>query len=263
MYYTITNGTGDLDLGLPVEDKRRAHEKHCAVCHSYDGIEWFDHRIVLSRRLEVANENIGVAAPFVWQDGDAYRMLYCGIGTRWWYYSISEAVSADGYDWERGGGDGENIALAPNEAAAWESKSVEYPCVIDEDGGKRLFYCGNENGGTGIGTAVAHNEGVKMPSKAILMDARDDVATALVALEKGETVRVSLGDVTVDVVLQEDIRFGHKLALRDIGAGEEILKYGLPIGRATEPVGAGEWVHVDNCRSDRFGFRHEEYGIHA
>ena len=153
MYYTITNGTGDLDLSLPVEDKRRAHEKHCAVCHSYDGIEWFDHRIVLSRRLEVANEDIGVAAPWVWRDGDTYRMLYYGIGTRWWYYSISEAESADGYTWDRGRGS-ENVALAPNETAAWESRSVAYPCVIDDDDGKRLFYCGNENGGTGIGTAV-------------------------------------------------------------------------------------------------------------
>ena len=80
-------------------------------------------------------------------------MLYCGIGTRWYYYSISEAVSADGYIWDRGNA-GENIALAPNEAAAWESQSVAYPCVIDDGGKKRLFYCGNDNGGTGIGTAA-------------------------------------------------------------------------------------------------------------
>jgi predicted GH43/DUF377 family glycosyl hydrolase len=153
MYYTITNGTGNLDLSLPDDLKRTAHEKHCAVCHSFDGIEWFDHRIILSPRLEVPNEDIGVAAPYVWRDGSTCRMLYCGIGTRWYYYSISEAVSADGYIWDRGNA-GENIALAPNEAAAWESQSVAYPCVIDDGGKKRLFYCGNDNGGTGIGTAA-------------------------------------------------------------------------------------------------------------
>ena len=102
-----------------------------------------------------------------------------------------------------------------------------------------------------------------MSQKAILMNERDDVATALVVLEKGETISVTLGDVSADVALKEDVRFGHKFALREIAEGEEILKYGLPIGRAIKPIGAGEWVHVDNCRSDRFGFRHEEYGIHA
>jgi len=63
--------------------------------------------------------------------------------------------------------------------------------------------------------------------------------------------------------LREDLQFGHKYALRDIAAGEAILKYGLPIGSALEAIPAGAWVHVHNCRSERFGFRHEQYGINA
>jgi len=98
---------------------------------------------------------------------------------------------------------------------------------------------------------------------AILLHPRDDVATALTDLAAGQAVAVELENVAVELVLREDIPFGHKLALRDIAAGEEILKYGLPIGKALEPIAAGGWVHVHNCRSERFGFRHEKYGIRA
>jgi len=41
------------------------------------------------------------------------------------------------------------------------------------------------------------------------------------------------------------------------------VKYGLPIGNALEPIAAGAWVHVHNCRSQRFGHRHQQYGINA
>jgi len=82
-------------------------------------------------------------------------MMYCGIGTRWGYYSMSEAVSTDGYTWDRGEGD-ENLALTPNPASEWESQMVEYPSIVDEGDQLRLFYCGNGYGMTGIGTATAN-----------------------------------------------------------------------------------------------------------
>ena len=44
---------------------------------------------------------------------------------------------------------------------------------------------------------------------------------------------------------------GHKLALRQIGSGEEILKYGSVIGRATQDILPGEHVHVHNVQSLR------------
>lgn len=147
MYYTLTVGTSSADVRID-------QEKHCAVCHSTDGIRWTDHRVVMSPRREVANEDIAAAAPVVWRDGPLYRMIYCGIGTRWGYYSISEAVSADGYHWERGTGD-KNLSLAPDPTSAWESQMVEYPTLIEENGSMRLFYCGNGYGTTGIGTAVS------------------------------------------------------------------------------------------------------------
>ena len=102
-----------------------------------------------------------------------------------------------------------------------------------------------------------------MRQSAILLHQEDDVATALTQLHKGEQVTVSLGERTCSLVLNEDIAFGHKFALRPIAQGKEILKYGLPIGKALDPIQMGDWVHVHNCRSERFGFRHEKYGIIA
>jgi altronate dehydratase small subunit len=98
---------------------------------------------------------------------------------------------------------------------------------------------------------------------AILLNVSDNVATALQDLTAGDSVSVRIGETTYSVILREDIAFGHKYALRDIAQGEEVLKYGLPIGTALEEIRAGAWVHVHNCRSERFGFRHETYGIHA
>ena len=102
-----------------------------------------------------------------------------------------------------------------------------------------------------------------MASKAILLNANDDVATALVDLQKDEQINANLGDRSVDVVLIQDVQFGHKFALHDIAKGEDVLKYGLPIGQALEDICAGESVHVHNCRSERFGHRHQKYGVNA
>jgi len=99
--------------------------------------------------------------------------------------------------------------------------------------------------------------------KAILLNGQDDVATALAPLGRGELVEAAVGERRVEVTLLEKVPFGHKYALRDIAAGEEVLKYGLPIGKALEDIRAGAWVHVHNCRSDRFGHRHQKYGVNA
>ena len=102
-----------------------------------------------------------------------------------------------------------------------------------------------------------------MSRKAILLNVNDNVATVLTDLEKGEPVNASLDDLSIDVILQEDVEFGHKYALKEIVQGSDVLKYGLPIGKALADIRAGEWVHVHNCRSERFGFRREKYGLNA
>lgn len=92
-----------------------------------------------------------------------------------------------------------------------------------------------------------------MSRRTILLHTKDNVATALTDLKKGEQVNALLDDISVDVVLREDVAFGHKYALRDMAKGEEVIKYGMPIGKALSDIRAGDWVHIHNCRSERVG----------
>jgi altronate dehydratase small subunit len=89
--------------------------------------------------------------------------------------------------------------------------------------------------------------------RAIMIDAKDNVATALSEIEIEDTVRIvssSLNTVR-EIKVIGAIPFGHKLALVPIGEGEKVIKYGEVIGRAVRPIGRGEHVHVQNVVSDR------------
>ena len=44
------------------------------------------------------------------------------------------------------------------------------------------------------------------------------------------------------------VPFGHKVAIRPLHEGAPVVKYGVTIGNATQPIEAGEHVHVHNCR---------------
>jgi altronate dehydratase small subunit len=89
------------------------------------------------------------------------------------------------------------------------------------------------------------------PAQAILLDARDNVATALADLPAGTAVRCAKDDRRVEARLEAAIPFGHKLAVAPIRAGEPVIKYGAPIGTATRDIAAGEHVHVHNVASAR------------
>lgn len=84
---------------------------------------------------------------------------------------------------------------------------------------------------------------------AFVIDSRDNVATALGPVESGQVVPI-LGESELDsIAAKEAIRPEHKIALRAIDEGEDILKYGLPIGFARRAIEGGEWVHLHNCAS--------------
>lgn len=77
--------------------------------------------------------------------------------------------------------------------------------------------------------------------------AGDNVATALRPLEAGEVV--DLEGLSISVL--EAVPLCHKLALGDLEAGIEVVKYGQPIGLTTAAIAAGSHVHVHNMRSAR------------
>jgi len=89
--------------------------------------------------------------------------------------------------------------------------------------------------------------------KAIQIDGRDNVATVTSEVMKGEAVEVLSpeGEVLVKPKVAADVPFGHKIALRDLGKGDEIFKYGEVIGVASEAIGLGAWVHTHNVESAR------------
>jgi altronate dehydratase len=82
---------------------------------------------------------------------------------------------------------------------------------------------------------------------ALVISDRDNVATALQALEPGATVEAG-GRA---VIVRESIPPGHKIALVEITSGHPIVKYGSSIGHATADIGAGQHVHTHNVASDR------------
>lgn len=82
---------------------------------------------------------------------------------------------------------------------------------------------------------------------ALVISDRDNVATALEPLAAGR--RLSLGGH--EIVVAEAVQAGHKIALRAIPDGAEVVKYGSPIGRAIGDIAAGAHVHVHNVASAR------------
>ena len=82
---------------------------------------------------------------------------------------------------------------------------------------------------------------------ALVISERDNVATALQPLEAGR--ELTLSGVTIPV--REPVPSGHKIALREIHAGEAVIKYGSPIGLATAEIAAGAHVHTHNVASTR------------
>ena len=55
------------------------------------------------------------------------------------------------------------------------------------------------------------------------------------------------------IAASEEIPQGHKMALRDIAAGDMVMKYGLPIGHASKEIKAGQWVHTHNMATNLKG----------
>ena len=91
-----------------------------------------------------------------------------------------------------------------------------------------------------------------MSKRAVRIHLGDSVATALDHLEAGDTVVVSERDgSTLTLQLLEPVPFGHKVAVRAIAPGEDVVKYGESIGAATEAIRKGAHVHTHNVASRR------------
>ena len=77
----------------------------------------------------------------------------------------------------------------------------------------------------------------------------DSVVVCLRPMKKGETIDIDGKTVT----LLEDTPAGHKVLLEDKEEGENIIKYGYPIGHARQALKAGAWVNENNLKTNLAG----------
>ncbi len=82
----------------------------------------------------------------------------------------------------------------------------------------------------------------------------DQVSVAVVDVKEGDTVEgwTMEDDSTMTVTATEDIPLGHKIAVSPRKKGEQVIKYGVSIGIASESFEVGDHVHIHNLKTERW-----------
>ena len=93
-----------------------------------------------------------------------------------------------------------------------------------------------------------------MAHGALMHEEADDVAVVIQDVSSGDDVTVvTLEGAQFGVVRAvEDIPLGHKIALRNMSKGKEVIKYGRAIGRTRKDIAKGAHVHTQNVVSIRW-----------
>lgn len=82
-----------------------------------------------------------------------------------------------------------------------------------------------------------------MKANVIVINPKDNVAVALVDIKAGQAV---LPKGAAGFPAREDIAYSHKVLLRDVADGQDVIKYGEIIGQAKGALKQGQWVHSHN-----------------
>lgn len=85
----------------------------------------------------------------------------------------------------------------------------------------------------------------------VIMNEKDNVGVIKELQREGETIVVNDGNSENVILVQEDIPFGFKIALKDIKQNDKIYKYGETIGIASVDIKKGEKVHIHNVEGVR------------
>ena len=82
----------------------------------------------------------------------------------------------------------------------------------------------------------------------------DQVGVAVKDIGAGEKLEgwVMEDDSTITVTSKKDIPLGHKVAITPVRKGEPVIKYGMPIGKATDDITVGDHVHTHNLKTARW-----------
>jgi altronate hydrolase len=92
-------------------------------------------------------------------------------------------------------------------------------------------------------------------NKYIRINGKDNIIVALEDFAAGEVV----AEKDLQLTLLEEVKRGHKIALEDIKAGENVIKYGFPIGHAKEDIKKGAWIHSNNLKTNLSGSLEYEF----
>ena len=94
-----------------------------------------------------------------------------------------------------------------------------------------------------------------METKYLRINPADNVAVAIVNLPAGEYLSVD----GIEITLNEDIPAGHKFALKNFSEGENVIKYGYPIGHALMAKKQGDWMNETNIKTNLAGLLEYTY----
>jgi hypothetical protein len=116
-----------------------------ALAVSADGFRWEKRGRILGPGAPGGFDENGVATRTVIRAAGRYWMFYEGV-RKDGYRSIGLAVSDDGFVWKKEAGrepDGSVFAHAPRGSGRWDAFAIGTPCVIEAEGGWRLYYIGS------------------------------------------------------------------------------------------------------------------------
>ncbi|MBQ8520413.1 MAG: altronate dehydratase [Bacteroides sp.] len=94
-----------------------------------------------------------------------------------------------------------------------------------------------------------------METKYLKINPADNVVVAISDLKAGEVILE--GDK--EIVLKEDVPAGHKVTLKDFAEGENVIKYGYPIGHVRSNVEAGRWINEKQIQTNLSGLLEYTY----
>ena len=77
----------------------------------------------------------------------------------------------------------------------------------------------------------------------------DSVVVCLEPKKKGDIIDID----GLQVVVNQDTPAGHKILIKDTKEGDNIIKYGYPIGHAKKDLKAGDWVNEENLKTNLEG----------
>ncbi len=80
--------------------------------------------------------------------------------------------------------------------------------------------------------------------EAVVLNLGDNVGVALADLKTGANVKIHGQDIQVKIT--SAVPYQHKFSITPINAGEEIIKDGVVIGKATQDIEPGRHVHTHN-----------------